>query len=774
MMSSPRSWFVALLCCFASTLLVVTAQQDASVNIFNQMHQCKAFLTLSDAQPKRDNMISEAEFLDFCNRYKRIMFPGNKPFHQLPVGLEALFLKVAPGGELDIRGIKSGQESQMTPDEEEFIESVCTQTVEEITKAMSVVAIDADVSGIGFQTQSLMEEGGGGSGESGGAAAGGGCEVNVNVDIQIKFPDEEFAACDDEAQENSFLEAIVKAMEEGSAAWDTKFTFEPLQLDMDQEQNFVDPFGDIRTRNLRILDSDYAYTHTTSQQSRALENVCPDRASAKIVCDNKNADYCRWGCLKAKSDNCDGFTKGQFADVEDEINKSLRDLAKSGPIDCLGLSDKLQVMISADNPVAVEGGAGGAEGGAAEGGGSGAEGEDGATRGNSGDNTTNTSAGPGAEGGEGAGSPGEGSPGEGSGAAGGGGGANGTSAGEGGPSSGEPEPSSGGGLGPSPSGNGTATGGTPAGEEDKPPEAGPSSSGNGTDTPSGPSGEGGTGEVSGPPGGETPPGNGTTSAESGPSPNGDGQEPEAGSGGNMTDGDLLAAELGDLANSTAEIDVDDTEDEEPAQPILFNASAKDSNATFETDPDTNATDTNATDIEVDVDDTEEERNANNTTANATANLTTPEPDSEVPLPANASNANQTEAAPEPQLETPIDANATGPIDANATNSNQTNIMPEPEGFLNQTAPTNETTPTAPADVVAPTASNTTNATIDTGDQLPSLPPANETAPSVTPASNSSTSRTITVTSAFIVSTDKPMTDDMVKTMNLAFGDFISG
>jgi len=171
-------------------------------------------------------------------------------------------------------------------------------------------------------------------------------DYNVNIDVQIEYPDDEFAACDDEAQDSNINAVISDALNAAFPTtvsdWDGDALFGDFVFDGDQEVNNVDPFGGFRRkRYLRVFTRPSQIDD--KRRRRLQEGTCPSRADVECT-----TDYCRWGCVTAATTDCGTSSLVNWPNLAEDIRAELAALG----YDCLGIPDQLQVVLLVDDPEA--------------------------------------------------------------------------------------------------------------------------------------------------------------------------------------------------------------------------------------------------------------------------------------------------------------------------------------------------------------------------------------------------------------------------------------
>ena len=160
---------------------------------------------------------------------------------------------------------------------------------------------------------------------------------NVNIDLQIGFEEDIFAACVDD-QDQQIASAISDAMNEAFPTtvsdWDGEAFFGPFGYDPSQEVNNV---GRLRRRQLR----GNTIITTTSAQRDLQEASCSSRGDIDCF-----GDYCRWGCLTAATSDCGTSSLANWANLGEDIRTRLIALG----FDCLGIPDELEVIVLVDEP----------------------------------------------------------------------------------------------------------------------------------------------------------------------------------------------------------------------------------------------------------------------------------------------------------------------------------------------------------------------------------------------------------------------------------------
>jgi len=159
-------------------------------------------------------------------------------------------------------------------------------------------------------------------------------DYSVTLDIQIQWPDDEFAACDSADQDSAINANIQAALNENFATsvpdWDGDANFGIFVFDPDQEIDNVDPFarralfakGGIQWRGLQR------------------EGICPAR---NVECEG---DYCRFGCLTASTTDCGTSGLTNWAGLAEDVRERLAGLG----FDCLGIPEDLEVILQIIDP----------------------------------------------------------------------------------------------------------------------------------------------------------------------------------------------------------------------------------------------------------------------------------------------------------------------------------------------------------------------------------------------------------------------------------------
>lgn len=160
----------------------------------------------------------------------------------------------------------------------------------------------------------------------------------VMVDVQISFPNQEFAACDSAEQEAKINRVIARtlniAFPSTVSDWDGDAYFGDFLFVDDQEVNNADPFGDLRQRRGLLRAN---AKPKTPQGRRGLQQKCTCSTRSED-CSN---DYCRWGCLEAATTDCGTSALTNWANLADDVQKALAQLG----YDCLGVPDELVVIV---------------------------------------------------------------------------------------------------------------------------------------------------------------------------------------------------------------------------------------------------------------------------------------------------------------------------------------------------------------------------------------------------------------------------------------------
>ena len=162
-------------------------------------------------------------------------------------------------------------------------------------------------------------------------------DYNVNLDLQIQYVDDEFAACVDD-EDNQIALAISNALNAGFPTvvtnWDGTAEFGEFVFDIDQEvDNVGNPFG----RRGLVLRA------ATPRGLQIGGGECPERS---LECTADVADRCRWGCVTAATTNC--AEEALFDQWPNLAANVLQAALVTLGFDCLGIADELNVELIVD------------------------------------------------------------------------------------------------------------------------------------------------------------------------------------------------------------------------------------------------------------------------------------------------------------------------------------------------------------------------------------------------------------------------------------------
>lgn len=150
-------------------------------------------------------------------------------------------------------------------------------------------------------------------------------DYTVRIDIQIQYPNDDFAACDSAEQDNAINANIQAVLNDNFATtipdWVGEAMFDTFVFDPDQEVTNFDPF--VRRRKLRLDERDLQ------------EGTCPPR---DVEC---TADFCRWGCVTASTTDCGTSALTNWWRLGEDIRDRLSGLG----FDCLGNANELEVVL---------------------------------------------------------------------------------------------------------------------------------------------------------------------------------------------------------------------------------------------------------------------------------------------------------------------------------------------------------------------------------------------------------------------------------------------
>jgi len=154
------------------------------------------------------------------------------------------------------------------------------------------------------------------------------CLFNLNVDVQITYPDGEFIACDTQEQDDGITETIAQSVIDISMATGNV-------LDLEYE---LTAFWD-ETQEVNNLEPNF--------RRRLQELTCSVREEAE-QCTEEVADFCRWGCFMAKPENCEEVSVETFDLLEEAVTTNLASWALENNVECLGIAEALLVKFRAE------------------------------------------------------------------------------------------------------------------------------------------------------------------------------------------------------------------------------------------------------------------------------------------------------------------------------------------------------------------------------------------------------------------------------------------
>ena len=167
-------------------------------------------------------------------------------------------------------------------------------------------------------------------------------DIAISVDVQIQWPDDGFAACDNDVQGSSINTNIQAALNEEFAArvpdWQGAAVFGEFVFDPAQEIDNVDP---VATRRLAGQKGRAGGGLRASNSRQLQEGTCPTR---DVDCTANDGDYCRWGCVTAATTDCGdpASTTDNWTNLAEDIRLRLAGLAYP----CLGTPDLLKVVVT--------------------------------------------------------------------------------------------------------------------------------------------------------------------------------------------------------------------------------------------------------------------------------------------------------------------------------------------------------------------------------------------------------------------------------------------
>lgn len=168
----------------------------------------------------------------------------------------------------------------------------------------------------------------------------------MNVDVQIQFFEDSFAACL-ESEETTIATMIQAALNDNFATtvadWQGAASFGTFSLDLDQEVNNVGPFA--RRKLQKRLTSTAGSLAQLASPPRNLQTATCPSSRAFVDC---TADYCRWGCVTASTTNCGTPSLANWGNLAQGVRTRLAALGYG----CLGLADQLEVVVVVDDPAA--------------------------------------------------------------------------------------------------------------------------------------------------------------------------------------------------------------------------------------------------------------------------------------------------------------------------------------------------------------------------------------------------------------------------------------
>ena len=123
--------------------------------------------------------------------------------------------------------------------------------------------------------------------------------------------------------------------------WQGTATFGDFLFDENQSVLHIDLSSGSHLR--RALGDDQTGQPEQSIPLRLLpeDSVCPTRY---VECSSLITDYCRWGCIKVHTNDCDNpeSPKSNWPDLAEDIQIQLAGLGYA----CLGLAKELRVIVS--------------------------------------------------------------------------------------------------------------------------------------------------------------------------------------------------------------------------------------------------------------------------------------------------------------------------------------------------------------------------------------------------------------------------------------------